>query len=121
MPDCKICDSFFRPVCGPGILLSSVLYATSKFQNIIAGGSSDFDIQQYYQNYTAYDLGSIMHYNPSEGSANGLPTFNVIVPIPPGVVVGQRVGVSAGDIAAIQAMYPIPAQHQLRGPVALVA
>jgi hypothetical protein len=45
-----------------------------------------------------YDYGSIMHYGGTAFTKNGQPT---IVPInPPGASIGQRVGLSAGDIAA---------------------
>ncbi len=51
----------------------------------------------------AYDYGSIMHYPATAFSTNGQPT---IVPTQPGVTIGQRNGLSAGDIAAIQQIYP---------------
>lgn len=50
-----------------------------------------------------YDYGSIMHYGNTAFSRNGLPT---IVPRQAGVTIGQRTGLSAGDIAAVRAMYP---------------
>lgn len=50
----------------------------------------------------AYDFGSIMHYGPTAFSRNGQPT---IVPLG-GQAIGQRNGLSAGDIAAVRAMYP---------------
>lgn len=49
-----------------------------------------------------YDYGSIMHYPPLAFSANGQPT---IVP-KEGAVIGQRVGLSDLDVAAVLAMYP---------------
>jgi len=49
-----------------------------------------------------YDFGSIMHYGAMAFSNNGQPT---IVPIG-GQQIGQRNGLSAGDIAAVRAMYP---------------
>ncbi|MGR0318915.1 M12 family metallopeptidase [Agromyces sp. ZXT2-3] len=54
----------------------------------------------------AYDFGSIMHYSPLAFSRNGLPTIDALVPLPAGVVMGQRDGLSAGDIAAMRQMYP---------------
>ena len=54
----------------------------------------------------AYDYGSIMHYPPTAFSVNGQPTIVALQPIPAGVTVGQRTGLSAGDIAGVQAMYP---------------
>lgn len=56
----------------------------------------------------AYDYGSIMHYGADFFSANGLPT---IEPLQAGVVIGQRDGLSAGDIAAVRFLYPpVPTQ-----------
>lgn len=54
----------------------------------------------------AYDFGSIMHYPATAFSTNGQPTLVPRVPLPPGVVMGQRSGLSAGDIAGVRAMYP---------------
>ena len=49
-----------------------------------------------------YDFGSIMHYGPTAFSSNGQPT---IVPLG-GQAIGQRNGLSPGDIAAVRALYP---------------
>ena len=51
----------------------------------------------------AYDYGSIMHYPRTAFSSNGQDT---IVPVDPNAQIGQRTGLSAGDIAAIAAIYP---------------
>ena len=51
----------------------------------------------------AYDYGSIMHYPPKAFSKN---TEDTIVPTSPGVQIGQRLGLSPGDIAAVRALYP---------------
>ena len=50
----------------------------------------------------AYDFGSLMHYGRRAFSNNNQDT---IVPLG-GQAIGQRNGLSAGDIAAIRAMYP---------------
>ncbi len=50
----------------------------------------------------AYDYGSIMHYPSHAFSSNGQPT---ITTIPPGISIGQRNGLSTGDIAAVHALY----------------
>lgn len=51
----------------------------------------------------AYDYGSIMHYPANAFSTNGQPT---IVPVQAGVAIGQRTGLSAGDIAGVRQLYP---------------
>ena len=52
----------------------------------------------------AYDYGSIMHYPRDAFSKNGQPT---IVPTNATAVIGQRTGLSAGDIAAANSMCPV--------------
>ena len=49
-----------------------------------------------------YDYGSIMHYPATAFSINGQPTIRV----KGGQPIGQRSGLSQGDIAAIKLMYP---------------
>jgi hypothetical protein len=49
-----------------------------------------------------YDFGSIMHYGAGAFSRNGQPTITTLG----GQVIGQRNGLSPGDIAAVRAMYP---------------
>ncbi|AUD02810.1 Dot/Icm T4SS effector Zinc-dependent metalloprotease LegP [Spirosoma pollinicola] len=56
----------------------------------------------------AYDFGSIMHYPATAFSINGQATIIPLVTIPPGVVMGQRNGLSAGDINGVHLMYPQP-------------
>jgi Astacin (Peptidase family M12A) len=58
----------------------------------------------------AYDYGSIMHYPPNAFSINGQPTIIARQAIPPGIVMGQRSGLSAADIAGVHAMYPVVKQ-----------
>jgi hypothetical protein len=53
-----------------------------------------------------YDYGSIMHYPPTAFSINGQDTIVPLQPLGPGVVMGQRDGLSPGDIAGVLAMYP---------------
>lgn len=54
----------------------------------------------------AYDFGSIMHYPATAFSINGQPTIVPRQPLPAGVTMGQRSGLSAGDIAGVRMMYP---------------
>lgn len=49
-----------------------------------------------------YDFGSIMHYGATAFTSNGQPTIVTLG----GQQIGQRNGLSAGDIAAVRAMYP---------------
>lgn len=55
--------------------------------------------------FGAYDYGSIMHYPRTAFSRNGLDT---IVPLTAGAVIGQRTGLSAGDVAAVNSLCPPP-------------
>ena len=50
-----------------------------------------------------YDHGSVMHYPAYAFTANGMPTIETV---PAGIPIGQRNGLSAGDIAGIKALYP---------------
>ena len=54
----------------------------------------------------AYDFGSIMHYPATAFSTNGQATIVPRQPLPAGVVMGQRSGLSAGDINGVRLMYP---------------
>ena len=55
----------------------------------------------------AYDFGSIMHYGAKAfGKVVGGTQLTTIVTIPPGQTIGQRFGLSNGDVAAIARMYP---------------
>ncbi|VFJ12896.1 M12 family metallopeptidase [Candidatus Nitrosocosmicus franklandus] len=54
-----------------------------------------------------YDYCSIMHYPATAFSKNGQPTIQVLrTDLPCGAAIGQRNGLSDGDIAAINLMYP---------------
>jgi astacin len=78
-------------------------FVTVNWQNITPGQEHNFN-----QHITdgddigAYDYGSIMHYGMYAFSKNGQPT---IVPKQAGVTIGQRNGLSAGDIAAVHHLY----------------
>ncbi len=54
----------------------------------------------------AYDFGSIMHYPATAFSINGQATIVALQTLPPGVVMGQRSGLSAADIVGVHMMYP---------------
>jgi hypothetical protein len=80
------------------------LFVTINWQNIQAGMAAQFN-----QHITdgddlgAYDYGSIMHYPRTAFSSNGQDT---ITPTDPNAQIGQRTGLSAGDISAVTTMYP---------------
>ena len=92
------------------------LFVTIQWQNIQSGMAAQFN-----QHITdgddlgAYDYGSIMHYPRKAFSKNGQDT---IVPTDPTAAIGQRNGLSAGDIAGVQALYPScgTTKHPLRDP-----
>ncbi len=78
-------------------------FITINWQNITPGREHNFN--QHItdgDDYDPYDYGSIMHYGRFAFTKNNQPT---IVPIQAGVTIGQRNGLSTGDIAAIHAMY----------------
>ena len=53
-----------------------------------------------------YDFGSIMHYPVGCFAIDTRdPTLKLLKPVPPGVSVGQRDGLSTGDIEAVEAIY----------------
>ncbi|MCA9840029.1 MAG: hypothetical protein KC422_24175 [Trueperaceae bacterium] len=55
-----------------------------------------------------YDYGSIMHYGTTSFSKNGLPTIETI---PAGIPIGQRNGLSTGDLSAVNKLYPTRAAY----------
>jgi len=80
-------------------------YITVHIENVIPTGNyiAQFDQQiDGSSDYGPYDYGSVMHYGNYAFSDNGLPT---ITTIPPGIPIGQRNGLSPGDISTINAMY----------------
>lgn len=74
------------------------------FANITSTATSNFNQAiTTSDDIGAYDYGSIMHYGAYAFSSNGLPTIETI---PAGIAIGQRSGLSAGDIAGVKTMYP---------------
>jgi hypothetical protein len=73
--------------------------------NILAQAMPNFQVQTVNAApIGAYDFGSIMHYPDWAFSNNGQPTIKPKQNPPP--VIGQRDGLSPGDIAAVAALYP---------------
>jgi hypothetical protein len=78
-------------------------YVTIKYENIQPGVEHNFD--QHIadgDDIGPYDYDSIMHYPDWAFSKNDQPT----IVAKNGVSIGQREGLSAGDIAAVAAIYP---------------
>ncbi|MGQ3890831.1 Dot/Icm T4SS effector Zinc-dependent metalloprotease LegP [Legionella sp. CNM-4043-24] len=74
------------------------------WDNIIPEQRDNFEQQlSDGKDFGSYDYDSIMHYGPYAFTSNGMKT---IIPYDESVVIGQRNHLSAGDIAAINAMYP---------------
>jgi len=85
-------------------------FVTVHFENIQAGMEHNFD--QHIadgDDLNAYDYGSIMHYPRTAFSSNGRET---ITPVDANAQIGQRTGLSDGDIAAVLAMYPQNGWHR---------
>jgi hypothetical protein len=72
-------------------------------QNVVSGQEFNFDQQiSDGDDLGDYDYGSIMHYPTHAFSKNGKATIVAIG----GEAVGQRTGLSTGDIARVRSMYP---------------
>jgi hypothetical protein len=65
----------------------------------------NFDIPSDGLDIGAYDFASIMHYAPGSCAKDSTVVFTTI-DAPAGVTVGQRTGLSTGDINTIKALYP---------------
>ncbi len=79
-------------------------FITIDFKNIIPAALHNFDQQLTDgDDIGDYDYDSIMHYPANAFALTNKPT---ITPTKPGVTIGQRVGLSAGDIAAVAVLYP---------------
>jgi hypothetical protein len=66
----------------------------------------------------AYDFGSIMHYPRNAFSIDGNDTITPIAAVPAGVTVGQRAGLSAGDISAANSLCtPKPLKEGPKDPI----
>jgi hypothetical protein len=95
-------------------------FVTIHWDKIQAGMEHNFD--QHIadgDDVGAYDYGSIMHYPRDAFSSDGSDT---ITPLDPAAQIGQRNALSAGDIAAVNALCPIvttlkePVKDPIRDP-----
>ncbi|SEJ42817.1 M12 family metallopeptidase [Bacillus thuringiensis] len=79
--------------------------------NIETGKEGNFNQEiPVSDDYGPYDYGSIMHYGTHFFSKNNLPT---IEPLTPGVTIGQRNGLSDGDVATVNMMYGRMTESQI--------
>ena len=86
------------------------MFVTIQWQNIQAGKEHNFN--QHISDgddVGAYDYGSIMHYERTAFTKNGQETVTPINPA--NAQIGQRVALSAGDLAAVASMYGAPAPN----------
>lgn len=107
--------------CGPGSAIHEIGHAIGlwheasredrakfiriRFENVEEG--RDHNFTQHIvdgDDLGSYDYESIMHYSVTAFSKNGKPTIQPLKP--GGEKIGQRNGLSAGDIAGVRAMYP---------------
>src|SRR5579871_3716405 len=80
-------------------------YGTIRCENIRPGTENNFNkytTAQVGQFYFPYDYDSVMHYSATGFSTNGQPTIQVNTP---GATIGQRAGMSSGDIAEVRDAY----------------
>ncbi len=91
-------------------------YVTINFANIQAGYEGNFQMYPVGSGNDAgpYDYGSIMHYPRTAFSSNGQPT---IVPADPNAIIGQRSGLSAGDVGGVASLYGYGASLVLQNGV----
>jgi hypothetical protein len=84
-------------------------YVKINWQNILSDYKHNFNMY-LDDSYSvgSYDYGSIMHYGSEYYciKVNDVCKGPTIETIPAGIVIGQRSGLSNGDIAAINALYP---------------
>jgi hypothetical protein len=91
-------------------------FITVLCDNITPAMKYNFDVQPGTI-CTPYDYGSIMHYGTFAFSANNMPTIETI---PPGIPIGQRNGLSPGDLLAVERFYDIGSLLALEGKVTLL-
>ncbi|XP_034246289.1 zinc metalloproteinase nas-13-like [Thrips palmi] len=79
-------------------------YVTINWENIEPGKINNFEKNTATSGYgVRYDFGSVMHYTLTAFSKNGRQTITPKVQT--NAVIGQRDGLSSGDIAKLNAMY----------------
>jgi uncharacterized protein (TIGR03437 family) len=83
-------------------------YITVIFENIDRQYTANFEQAIADQrDLGPYDFNSIMHYGAYDFSLEGSPSIETV---PAGIPIGQRVGLSEGDAAAVRRLYGMPAR-----------
>jgi uncharacterized protein (TIGR03437 family) len=80
-------------------------YVNILYQNMDKNEYGQFDQDLTQVDLLPYDYGSIMHYGGDGFMRND---FNTIATIPPGIVLSNNVGLSAGDAEAVRTIYGSP-------------
>lgn len=97
-------------------------FVSIDWDNIQGGKKHNFTTDDLAYDIGPYDYDSLMHYGAwdfCKTDASGLCSAPVIATIPPGTAIGQRSHLSAGDIAALNRMYPgDPPTMEIVSPVA---
>lgn len=75
------------------------------FENVQANLLHNFDKRNTDRLGTPYDFGSVMHYGAYFFSRNGRPTIEPLFNSIPISSIGQRIGMSNGDIARLNRLY----------------
>ncbi len=82
-------------------------YVTILYENIDKNYASNYDqVGLSGRDYGPYNFNSIMHYGPFDFSRDGL--LPAMETVPAGIPIGQRTGLSPGDLDTVQRMYGPP-------------
>lgn len=84
-------------------------YVNIQFDKVSSGSEVNFQIDSANRDYNFYDFGSLMHYSLYAFSVDGSRTIVPKVSVPSGTTVGQRRGLTIGDINSVRLMYGYPA------------
>ncbi len=99
-------------------------WLTIVWNKVLAGFELNFQIENSYQDYYQYDFNSIMHYSFYAFSSDGSQTIIPKIALPNDIYVGQRRGLSLGDINSARILYgaaPINAGEVSPGGPALTS
>lgn len=78
---------------------------TIVWNKVLAGFELNFQIESTYRNYHDYDFNSIMHYSLFAFSTDGSQTIIPKITPPADLYIGQRRGLSLGDVNSARIMY----------------